>query len=54
VAYPTSSVVVEKNSDLTDLQLTSTIVIDVWNDGVMDMQTDATTKHQLLQKFRRK
>jgi len=29
-------------------------VIDVWNDGVINMQTDATTRHQLLQKFRRR
>ena len=54
VAYPTSSWVVVKNSDLSDSQLTSTIVIDVWNDGDINMQTDATTRHQLLQKFRQR
>jgi len=52
VAYPTSSWVVEKNSDLSDSQLTSTIVIDVWNNGDINRHTDATTGHQLLQKFR--
>ena len=34
-----------ENSDLSDSQLTSTIVIDVWNDGVINRQTDATTRH---------
>jgi len=54
VAYPWSNWVVEKNSDLSDSQQSSLFVIEVWKDGVIKRQTNATTKHQLLQKFRRK